>query len=129
MADVPSSSKSECVKVVIRCRPLSQQEVADNRLKVVDIDVKQNSITCRKPNDPTAVKSFTFDAVYDQSSTQVGIYDETASIIVDSVLDGYNGTVFAYGQTGTGKTFTMVGVLEVEELVGSTTRRLLHRSK
>eukprot|EP00392_Amoebophrya_sp_AT5.2_P003735 g3740.t1 len=126
MADAPSSSKSECVKVVIRCRPLSQQEVADNRLKVVDIDVKQNSITCRKPNDPTAVKSFTFDAVYDQSSTQVGIYDETASIIVDSVLDGYNGTVFAYGQTGTGKTFTMVGVLEVEELVGMIPRAFEH---
>ncbi|CAD7932320.1 unnamed protein product [Amoebophrya sp. A120] len=121
-----SSSKSECVKVVIRCRPLSGQEIQDGRQKVVDLDVKSSSVTCRKPNDATAVKSFTFDAVYDHNSTQVAIYEETASIIVDSTLDGYNGTVFAYGQTGTGKTFTMVGVLEQEELLGMIPRAFEH---
>lgn len=43
------------------------------------------------------------------SSTQQSIYDETVRPLVASVLEGYNGCVFAYGQTGTGKTFTMEG--------------------
>lgn len=43
------------------------------------------------------------------SSKQQELYDETFRPLVDSVLDGFNGTIFAYGQTGTGKTFTMEG--------------------
>ena len=39
------------------------------------------------------------------------MYDETFHDLVQSVLDGFNGTIFAYGQTGTGKTFTMQGVV------------------
>ena len=38
------------------------------------------------------------------------LYDETFRELVDSVLQGFNGTIFAYGQTGTGKTFTMEGI-------------------
>jgi kinesin family protein 3/17 len=52
------------------------------------------------------------------SSTQRQVYDETASPIISAVLEGYNGTIFAYGQTGTGKTFTMEGVQEQKELRG-----------
>ena len=54
-------------------------------------------------------KTFTFDNVFDWNSAQAAVYAETAKPIVDSVLEGYNGTVFAYGQTGTGKTHTMDG--------------------
>lgn len=54
-------------------------------------------------------KTFTFDNVFDWNSSQTAVYNETAKPIVDSVLEGYNGTVFAYGQTGTGKTHTMDG--------------------
>ncbi|OUM58461.1 hypothetical protein PIROE2DRAFT_66605 [Piromyces sp. E2] len=46
------------------------------------------------------------------------VYNSTARPIVDSVLEGYNGTIFAYGQTGTGKTFSMVGDREKKELRG-----------
>ena len=55
-------------------------------------------------------KTFTFDAIYDWDSTQVDIFEETFQGLVDSVLKGFNGTIFAYGQTGTGKTFTMEGI-------------------
>ena len=41
--------------------------------------------------------------------TQAMLYDETAKPIIESVLDGFNGTIFAYGQTGSGKTHTMLG--------------------
>ena len=52
---------------------------------------------------------FAFDYVYDQLSTQAFVYDNTARSAVISVLEGYNATVLAYGQTGTGKTHTMEG--------------------
>lgn len=52
------------------------------------------------------------------SSTQQNIYDETVRPLVASVLEGYNGCVFAYGQTGTGKTFTMEGVVGERETEG-----------
>jgi kinesin family protein 3/17 len=53
--------------------------------------------------------NFTFDYVYDPSATQNFLYDNTAKPAVISVLEGYNATMLAYGQTGTGKTYTMEG--------------------
>merc|ERR1711935_751263 len=67
---------------------------------------------------PEDSKSFTFDAIYDWNSKQQDIYDETARPIVEAVLGGMNGTIFAYGQTGTGKTFTMEGIKDPPELKG-----------
>ena len=52
---------------------------------------------------------FTFDYVFDMDSNQQEVYDQTAKPAVISILEGYNSTIFAYGQTGTGKTFTMEG--------------------
>ena len=48
--------------------------------------------------------------MYDADSTQRQVYDEGGFGLVESVLEGYNGTIFAYGQTGCGKTHTMIGV-------------------
>jgi len=52
---------------------------------------------------PDQTKKFTFDAVFSEKSAQREIYDVCAAPVVQSVLEGYNGTVFAYGQTGAGK--------------------------
>jgi len=52
--------------------------------------------------------------VYGVDSTQREVYDETAFPLVESVLGGFNGTIFAYGQTGCGKTHTMVGLTDIE---------------
>lgn len=52
------------------------------------------------------------------SSTQQSLYDETVRPLVSSVLEGFNGCVFAYGQTGTGKTHTMEGARGVPEQQG-----------
>lgn len=46
---------------------------------------------------------------------QANLYEEAAAPIVDNVMEGYNGTIFAYGQTGTGKTHTMEGRLDPAE--------------
>jgi kinesin family protein 3/17 len=53
--------------------------------------------------------NFTFDNAFDTDSSQKDVYEQTAKPAVLSILEGYNSTIFAYGQTGTGKTFTMEG--------------------
>ncbi len=53
--------------------------------------------------------NYTFDATFDNFSTQMQVYKTAVEPIVESVLDGYNGTIFAYGQTSSGKTHTMLG--------------------
>lgn len=50
------------------------------------------------------------DHVFDESKTSRDLFDAAAKSMVQSVVDGYNGTVFAYGQTAAGKTHTMQGM-------------------
>ena len=71
-------------------------------------------------------KSFTFDSVYPADTAQRVLYDETAFPLVESVLEGYNGTIFAYGQTGCGKTFTMVGIKDDPEKRGVIPNAFAH---
>ncbi|KAG7472328.1 hypothetical protein MATL_G00107710 [Megalops atlanticus] len=106
------SKSSESVKVVVRCRPMNEKEKAANFERVVSVDVKLGQVAVRNPKGSAHEhpKVFTFDSVYDWNSKQVELYDETFRPLVDSVLLGFNGTIFAYGQTGTGKTYTMEGV-------------------
>jgi hypothetical protein len=70
---------------------------------------KNGDIFVRKPYTDEAPKQFTFDSVFDWTSSQQSIYEDTSAPIISDVLEGYNGTIFAYGQTGTGKTHTMTG--------------------
>lgn len=100
---------AECVKVAVRCRPLNSKEKADNRAIIVDVDQKVGQVTLRNPKGDEPPKSFTFDHAFHWEATQKEVYDIVARPIVNSVMDGYNGTIFAYGQTGTGKTHTMEG--------------------
>ncbi|KAJ3149296.1 Kinesin-like protein kif3b [Geranomyces michiganensis] len=109
---------TENVIVTIRCRPFSQKEAAAGHKKIVAIDPQTAFISLTNPKSETDVKNFTFDAAFDETCKQVEVYDSTARIIVDAVLSGFNGTVFCYGQTGTGKTFSMQGISEVPELRG-----------
>lgn len=107
------SKSSETVKVVVRCRPMNEKERIAKFERVVSVDVKLGQIMVRNPREASASdvpKVFTFDSVYDSNSKQLDLYDETFRPLVESVLLGFNGTIFAYGQTGTGKTYTMEGV-------------------
>jgi len=90
---------SETVRVVVRSRPFSKKEVADGRKQIVAVDGPSQTVSLTNPGAEGGkdVKGFTFDAVYGDDSTQRAVYDETAYPLVESVLKGYNGTIFAYG--------------------------------
>ena len=64
-------------------------------------------------------KTFTFDRVLNSDSTQETAYLEAGRGTVQSLLNGFNGTIFAYGQSGSGKTFTMLGPDSVVDAIKS----------
>lgn len=69
---------------------------------------------------------FSFDRIFDTQSTQQEVYEYSAKSIVESVLEGFNGTILAYGQTSSGKTHTMQGVIEDLDLEGIIPRMIRH---
>ncbi|KAK3556873.1 hypothetical protein QTP70_022368 [Hemibagrus guttatus] len=102
---------AECnIKVLCRFRPLNQYEIlrGDKFLPVFQGD--DTVIVGGKP--------FVFDQVFPTNTTQDQIYNSCAKQIVKDVLDGYNGTIFAYGQTSSGKTHTMEGKLHDPDNMG-----------
>ncbi|CAG5928389.1 unnamed protein product [Menidia menidia] len=106
------NKSSESVKVVVRCRPPSRKEESNGPAgTIVQMDLRLGQVILKNPRAPPSEpqKTFTFDAVYDANSKQRDLYDESVRPLIDSVLAGFNGTIFAYGQTGTGKTYTMQG--------------------
>lgn len=111
-------SKSENIKVVVRCRPISKKEVDKGFKPIIRIESGTNTVSLTKGDNDPDPKTFTFNSAYAWDCTQQDIYDDAGRPIVQAVLDGYNGTILAYGQTGTGKTYTMEGVVDNEEHKG-----------
>ncbi|XP_055613110.1 kinesin-like protein Klp68D [Uranotaenia lowii] len=120
LKSAPAGAKNECVQVVVRCRPLNNKEQTGNFQKVVDVFPSRGVIEILNCNESSREnkKMFTYDAVYDANSTQQQLYDEVVRPLVCSALEGFNGCVFAYGQTGTGKTHTMEGIKNDPEQKG-----------
>eukprot|EP01082_Thalassiosira_pseudonana_P012027 g9840.t1 g9840 contig4:695820-698217(-) len=111
--------KSEAIKVVFRVRPLNSKEKQVGRGIATVAHEDKGVIEISSPDGGLdSTKTFTFDAVFSQKSSQRHIYDVCAAPVVQSVLEGFNGTVFCYGQTGAGKTHTMEGLNEPSELKG-----------
>ena len=115
------SRNDECVQVIVRCRPLFGKELAEGRQRIVEMDTSRGEVVLKNPkasHPSEAERKFTFDRIFDWNCTQREVYDGAAARIVDAAIEGYNGTVFCYGQTGTGKTHTMEGKDEPPELRG-----------
>src|SRR5271170_833335 len=72
-------------------------------------------------------QTFGFDRVFDENTTQGDVYEATTRGLLDSVLDGYNATVFAYGATGCGKTHTITGTVQQPGIIFMTMQELFER--
>ena len=105
----------EGIIVAARVRPLLPRERGAARCaRAVDAQTMVVKAAMGTRETP-----FRFDATFDESATQTDVWRFTCPL-VSSALEGFNATVFAYGQTGTGKTHTMLG--ELEEDVGACAR-------
>lgn len=121
-------SHSDNLKVVIRIRPALPREIEDslpfrsivlisnenkscNLVEYLGAELIEKERQREWIENPNLFQlhRFSFDYVFDMDSSQHEVYEVTAKPAILSVLEGYNSTVFAYGQTGTGKTFTMEG--------------------
>ena len=80
----------ECVKVVVRCRPLNTKERKEGRKKIVDVDTKNGVIKVKDPSaGPRAPpNTYTFDQTYDESTVQINLYNASVAPLVESVIDG-----------------------------------------
>ena len=113
-----ADGSNENFKVAIRVRPPLPRELEGNRqfINVVRIPSDHKSITLCEHLETEegkggvfSTQSYTFDHVYEPTAKQREVYERSAMGAVLSTLEGYNATLIAYGQTGTGKTFTMEG--------------------
>ncbi|XP_028070938.1 kinesin-like protein KIN-UA isoform X2 [Camellia sinensis] len=95
------------VRVVVRLRPRNAEElVADaDFADCVELQPELKRLKLRRNNWDS--DTYEFDEVLTEFASQKRVYEVVAKPVVESVLDGYNGTVMAYGQTGTGKTYTL----------------------
>jgi len=95
------------VRVVARCRPVNAREIREGGHTVVKFsDTNHGSVELTVDDQP---QTFQFDRMFAPDSTQEDVFRDSVFPLINDVLNGYNATVFAYGQTGTGKTHTMEG--------------------
>ena len=112
-----NNQKSQ-ITIAIRIRPLSQNEKELSDIESVTA-INSNSLSVSsensaKKNSQIKYQQFFFDYVFDKTATQQEIYTKTTKNLLESIIEGYNATVFAYGATGSGKTYTMLGINENE---------------
>ncbi|KAM8872276.1 kinesin heavy chain-like isoform 1-T1 [Synchiropus picturatus] len=102
---------AECgVRVMCRFRPLNEAEITRGDKYIPKFKEDDTVLITGKP--------YVFDRVLPPNTSQEHVYDQCAKQIVKDVLGGYNGTIFAYGQTSSGKTHTMEGKLHDPQLMG-----------
>lgn len=100
------------MRVFCRFRPLNARELSttENELCVTFKDEKTCSVMgINKVTGNQEPIDYTFDATFDPTKSQKDLYDSAVCPVIESVLEGFNGTILAYGQTGSGKTHTMLG--------------------
>ncbi|KAJ3069596.1 hypothetical protein HDU98_007346 [Podochytrium sp. JEL0797] len=107
------------IRVVCRFRPQNKREIAEGGVPVVSFDDEMGSVKFESKEYPG---QFAFDRVFDWTTTQKQVFDYAAGAVIEDVMRGYNGTIFAYGQSGSGKTHTMMGDMESDEWKGLTPR-------
>jgi hypothetical protein len=132
------------VKVAVRVRPFNKREIKKNTKCIVSI--KDNSVSIEKqiPNnqiyskttDDVVIKTFCFDHCFwsfnkehEQYATQKIIYDDIGKELLDHAFMGYNTCIFAYGQTGAGKSYTMMGYNEDKGIIPLACEDMFKRIK
>lgn len=113
-----TATRNQQLTVAVRIRPIFQNELLKGN-GVIAHKADEKMVVLCDPNagDPVDVlrakraheRKYIFDWAFDGDSTQEEVYEKTTQSLVENVIQGFNGTIFAYGATGSGKTYTMVG--------------------
>ncbi|KAB2617620.1 kinesin-like protein KIF19 [Pyrus ussuriensis x Pyrus communis] len=111
----PATKKTTTLTVAVKCRPFRQRERGRNIVRVIDnkevlvLDPDLSKDYLERIQNRTKEKKYCFDHAFDPVSSNLDVYTKCISSVISGVVHGLNATVFAYGSTGSGKTYTMVG--------------------
>ncbi|XP_069786281.1 kinesin-like protein KIF19 isoform X2 [Narcine bancroftii] len=105
------------MKVALRIRPINETEVEEGATIIAHKVDEQMVVLMDPMEDPDNIlranrsreKSYMFDVAFNYTATQDDVYRSTTKDLIEGIISGYNATVFAYGPTGAGKTYTMLG--------------------
>ncbi|KAD4888320.1 hypothetical protein E3N88_20393 [Mikania micrantha] len=111
----PATKKTTTLTVAVKCRPLTEKERGrdivrvsnDKEVVILDPDLSKDYLD--RIQNRTKERRYTFDYAFAPDSKNVDVYERSISSTISGVVHGLNATVFAYGSTGSGKTYTMVG--------------------
>ncbi|WVZ55517.1 hypothetical protein U9M48_006165 [Paspalum notatum var. saurae] len=106
-ADHGGSADSCRVRVAVRLRPKNSEDLAHGADFDSCVELQPESKRLKLKKNNWSCETYRFDEVFSENASQRRVYEAVAKPVVESVLEGYNGTVMAYGQTGTGKTYTV----------------------
>lgn len=134
MEAAAAEPKVDGVRVAVRVRPLNARESARAADSPLDWRVGPAEIAQAVSGRAVPANTFAFDHVFGQAATNGDVFAQLAQPVVAAALDGYNATIFAYGQTSSGKTHSMLGseadpgvtrrsIADVFERVGATPDR------
>nr|XP_043631245.1 kinesin-like protein KIN-UC isoform X2 [Erigeron canadensis] len=100
-------AESGRVRVAVRLRPKNTEDLSSDAdyFDCVELQPELRRLKLKKNN--WSSEAYRFDEVFTESASQMRVYEAVAKPVVEGVLNGYNGTIMAYGQTGTGKTYTL----------------------
>ncbi|XXG66104.1 hypothetical protein AAC387_Pa05g3648 [Persea americana] len=115
LANEAMNSSEERIQVSVRLRPLNSKETARNDASDWEC-INENTIIFKNSLPERSMtmlpSAYTFDRVFRYDCSTKQVYEEAAKEVALSVLSGINSSIFAYGQTSSGKTFTMTGITE-----------------
>ncbi|KAL6512908.1 Kinesin-like protein KIN-8B [Orobanche hederae] len=111
----PATKKTTTLSVAVKCRPLTERERGrdivrvhnDKEVLVLDPDLSKDYLD--RIQNRTKEKRYTFDYAFGPNSSNLDVYKISVRSTILGIVQGLNATVFAYGSTGSGKTYTMVG--------------------
>ena len=124
------------ILVCVRCRPLSLSEqqlssyetirIMDNKMVILMDPIEYNGPSTVFKNR-NREQTYAFDFAFDKNSSQNLVFENSTKFLIDGVVNGYNATVFAYGATGAGKTYTMLGNDSNPGIMPLTLRELFNK--
>ena len=126
------------ILVCVRCRPLSTLEyqlstyetirIMDNKMVILMDPIEYNGPNTIFKNR-SREQTYAFDFAFDKYSTQNTVFEKSTKFLIEGVVNGYNATVFAYGATGAGKTYTMLGTETNPGIMPLTLKELFNKVK
>ncbi|CAA0843083.1 P-loop containing nucleoside triphosphate hydrolases superfamily protein [Striga hermonthica] len=111
----PATKKTTTLTVAVKCRPLTERERGRNIVRVHDdkeillLDPDLSKDYLDRVQNRSKERRYTFDYAFGPDYSNSGVYERSVRSTIVGVVQGLNATVFAYGSTGSGKTYTMVG--------------------